>query len=233
MEEIVAGGLAGIAQTVVGYPLDTVKICIIEKHPIVFRNLYQGCLSPLVGALLVNAQTFYTYEYFKKRYNTFTSGVLTGLGISLIETPTELVKIRMQLAQNPTYGQTIKEIGISRLYHGFTSTCSRNGLALGLYFVSYDFTKKRIQNEYLASLAGGAVAGFTCWAPIYPIDCMKSRIQADTSYKTNLRSFIKNKDMRANLWRGFTPCIIRSIIVNPFIFFTYEISKKYLAFSSE
>jgi len=225
MDEIVSGGLAGISQTIVGHPLDTVKICLVKKQPIIYRNLYQGVLSPLVGSFLVNAQTFYSYDYFSKKYDIFTSGVLCGIGISLIETPTELVKIRMQISNNPTYINTIKEIGFNRIYHGFTSTCWRNGLALGLYFWSYEETIKHFDNNYIGSLVGGVVAGFTCWTLPYPIDCIKSQIQGDKTYKLNIRSFIKKKELRNNLWRGYLPCVIRSIIVNPFIFFTYEISK--------
>jgi len=228
MNEIISGGIAGISQTIVGYPLDTIKICLVEKQPIVFRNLYQGVMSPLLGATFVNAQTFYTYNYFLKNYDIFTSGFLTGVGISLIETPTELVKIRMQLANNPSYLNTIKEIGLFRLYHGFISTCWRNGFALALYFLSYEYTKKYFENQVTGSLIGGAVAGFTCWTLPYPIDCIKSQIQADTTYKLKMTSFLKKKELRKGLWRGYIPCVLRSVLVNPFIFFTYEISKSYM-----
>ena len=243
MDEIVSGGVAGIAQTIVGYPLDTIKICLVEKQPIIYRNLYQGVLSPLFGAFLVNAQTFYTYNYFLDKLNNnneyiktlntlsseftniFNSGFLSGLSISLIETPTELIKIRMQLANNPTYLNTMKNIGLSRLYHGFIVTCWRNGLALGLYFWSYEETVKHFENKYIGSFIGGGVAGFTCWTLPYPVDCIKSQIQADTTYKLNIRSFIKNRNLRKNLWRGYSPCALRSVLVNPFIFLTYETCK--------
>lgn len=225
MDEIISGGIAGISQTIIGYPLDTVKICLVERQPIVIRNLYQGVMSPLIGAAFVNAQTFYTYNYFLDRCGIFGSGFLTGLSISIIETPTELVKIRMQLGNHPSYITTIKKIGMFRLYHGFISTCWRNGFALGLYFLSYENTKKLFENPVIGSLIGGSVAGFACWTLPYPIDCIKSQIQADTTYKLNLRSFFKRKDLRKDLWRGYIPSVLRSIIVNPFIFITYEFSK--------
>ena len=223
MDEVVSGGLAGITQTLVGHPLDTVKVCLANKTSIMWKNLYRGSLSPLTGAFLVNAQTFYTYNYFLQKYGIFTSGALTGLGISLIESPTELIKIRMQTGIK-TYKQTIKEIGISKIYHGFTATALRNSLALGLYFISYEHSKICFQNEYIGSLFGGAVAGLICWTIPYPIDCIKSQIQADTTYKLKIRDFRPSMA----LYRGFLPCVIRSVIVNPFIFLTYEISKKQL-----
>ena len=226
MEELVSGGLAGISQTIIGYPLDTVKVCLVDRKPIVIRNLYQGCLSPLFGAFFVNAQTFYMYNFLRSRdNNVITSGFVTGLGVSLIEGPTELVKIRMQLSHNPTYTQTIKNIGFKRLFHGLIPTLWRNGISLASYFYCYELITGKFENRHVGSLIGGAVAGFACWTLPYPIDCIKSQIQADLSYKLNIRSFIRYKKLRKGLWRGYLPCVTRSVIVNPFIFLTYEMSK--------
>jgi len=232
MEEIIAGGLAGISQTVIGYPLDTIKVCWANKSPVVWRHLYRGCMSPMVGGVLVNAQTFYTYNYFRNNFNIFNSGFLCGLGISVIETPTELLKIRMQTGEG-SYINTVKELGVWRVYHGFIPTLWRNGIALGVYFSSYEyvmtlFQKNTDYSKPIGSITGGCVAGVLCWTTSYPIDCIKTQIQADTSYKRNMRSYLYDPALRVGLWRGFTPCVLRSALVNPFIFLTYEWSKEFL-----
>jgi hypothetical protein len=83
------------------------------------------------------------------------------------------------------------------------------------------------EHQYFGSMIGGSIAGVVCWTLPYPIDCIKTQIQADRTYKLNMRSFLKPR-MQTGLWRGFLPCILRSALVNPFIFLTYEYSKKYM-----
>lgn len=229
MNEIIAGGLAGFAQTIIGHPLDTIKVLYINGKKIEMRNLYRGSLSPMASSVFVNAQTFYLYNYLrKKEWNIFNSGFITGIGISFIECPSELIKIRMQIGKSGYsqvgkfgYYQAISEIGWKHLYHGMTATCARNSIALGLYFTTYEFCMKNLSlGTSYNSLIGGALAGVICWTIPYPIDCIKTRIQSDITYKAKINL--------KNLYRGFLPCIARSFIVNPFIFLTYETVKKYI-----
>ena len=78
-----------------------------------------------------------------------------------------------------------------------------------------------IYGKWTGSLLAGSIAGIACWTIPYPIDFMKTQIQSDLTYKLNMRSYL-DSNMRKNLWRGFLPCILRSAIVNPFVFITYE-----------
>jgi len=229
MDEIIAGGLAGVSQTIVGYPLDTIKVCLANKSPIIWKQLYRGCMSPMFGGVLVNAQTFYSYNWFHSQgFNVFNSGFLCGLGISIIETPVELLKIRMQtsaeIGLQKSYLETVKELGPRRIFHGAAPTFWRNGIALGIYFDSYERVKNVMVSypTWATSLVGGTVAGVLCWVVPYPIDCIKTQIQADTTYKRTMRSYLYDPALRVGLWRGFGPCILRSAITNPFIFLTYE-----------
>ena len=97
---------------------------------------------------------------------------------------------------------------------------------------SYPLGEELVKIQIKTEFANGNVQSrpkFTkhkhIWTLPYPVDCIKSQIQADITYKLNIRSFLKRKELRKNLWRGYLPCVLRSIIVNPFIFFTYEICK--------
>lgn len=221
MNEIIAGGLAGFTQTLIGHPLDTVKVLVINRKKIELRNLYRGSLSPMTSSVFVNAQTFYSYNYLRERnWNIFNSGFITGIGISFIECPSELVKIRMQIGKS-TYSQAIREIGWRHLYHGITATCGRNSIALALYFSTYEWGMNSLSfDPSYNSLISGGLAGVICWTIPYPIDCIKTQIQSDLTYKA--------KPNFKNLYRGFLPCIARSFIVNPFIFLTYETVKKHI-----
>lgn len=233
MDEIIAGGFAGLAQTVVGYPLDTVKVLMVNKQKIEWgRRLYRGAWAPTVGAVVVNAQTFVTYNYFRSLKEAplisspFVSGLLTGIAISIVETPTELVKIRMQTNQRGKYGQVMRNI-MGNPFQGFTATCWRNGIGVGLYFHAYEHIMEKYggsseARKYAASLFGGSVAGMACWAGAYPFDYMKTQIQAGE--KLSLHSWSQMRRM----FTGFTPCIVRAGLVNPFVFLTYECVKSKL-----
>ena len=61
MNDILAGFNAGIAQTVVGHPLDTIKVLIQTKKPIKnlnLRDLYKGWRYPLAMSILFNGSVF-------------------------------------------------------------------------------------------------------------------------------------------------------------------------------
>ena len=238
IKELISGSCAGISQILIGHPLDTIKIRYIKYNYSNFynclkdikgvSNFYKGVRSPLIGSIFINAQTFSLYNKLRKNHNSFNSGACTGLSLSLIETPIDLIKIRMQIRNNKmsniSYISLIKEIELKRIYTGFGITCIRNYISVGLYFSSYEKLKDNIDNKYFGSFIAGAGSGFCCWGPTYFLDNIKTQIQSDTTYKSNIISVIKNNSFKS-LWRGFSPCICRAIIVNPFVFLTYEITK--------
>ena len=61
----------------------------------------------------------------------------------------------------------------------------------------------------------GACAGLINWTFTYPIDVIKNR---QISQNCSIIVALKQK----NLWKGYTFCAIRSIIVNAAVFTTYE-----------
>jgi len=239
-KELIYGSLAGFSQVLTGHPLDTIKVRYINSNTNLWgcvkimkregiRSFYKGMTSPLTGNILINAQTFYFYNWVKREYkfNHFITGGLTGITLSFIETPTDLIKTRMQLDHtNMSYFKTIKQIGLRRIYTGFHITCWRNFIGVGGYFAGYELVKNNIENPYVGSFLGGMVAGFICWAPMYPLDNIKTQIQSDVNYSSAIIKIIKLN--RGGLWKGFIPCIGRAIIVNPFVFFTYELSKEFI-----
>ena len=130
------------------------------------------------------------------------------------------------------YRDVIREIGgPRRLFHGLTATCWRNGIGVGCYFASYEYVSTHLSKYSAAagSIIGGSVAGVACWASAYPIDYMKTQIQADLTHKLRMRSYVdhlKSAKLMRKMWTGFWPCVLRSAVVNPFIFLTYEGVKK-------
>lgn len=239
-----SGSFAGLAQIVTGHPFDTVKVryidykkgslsqCVKSIQKGGWSNFYRGVYSPMVGSIFMNIKTFYTYSLIERHIteNSFISGSITGALLSSIESPTDLIKTRMQLSTRANYIETIRSIGVTNMYKGFNITLSRNIISVGGFFWGYKTVKDMVDNEYMGAVLGGSVAGLLCWGPSYPMDNIKTRIQS-SSQRMTIRDACKNVYKEEGLrgfYRGFVPCITRSMFVNPFVFLAYEIGIKHL-----
>ena len=120
--DLVAGSLAGAAQVMVGQPLDTVKVRSQIAAPGVYRGpmdvlmqtvkgegvlaLYKGMASPLLGIAAQNALLFTAFQAAKRLISPETqqlstaqiaaAGAVAGGINSILSSPVELFKIRMQ-----------------------------------------------------------------------------------------------------------------------------------------
>jgi solute carrier family 25 carnitine/acylcarnitine transporter 20/29 len=241
---IFGGSFAGIAQIITGHPFDTVKVryvrnkykysnvneCVKEIRSEGYRNFFRGVTSPLIGSVIMNISTFFLYDFYNKNFyeDPFISGALTGASLSLVESPADIIKSRMQINTKAKYINTIKTIRKNNgIYSGLGITCVRNIFSVGGYFLGYEYVKNRFTNKYIGAFLGGASAGFLCWAPTYPLDFIKTTIQTDNKNKYNGISGVICNVYRKygfkGFWNGFTPCIIRGVLVNPFVFLAYEI----------
>ena len=76
-------------------------------------------------------------------------------------------------------------------------------------------------------VAFGALSGVTLWTLTFPIDVVKTRIQTDVEgrYKSALHcirsTYVNEGGLRA-FYRGFTPCLLRSMPVNAITFVAFE-----------
>ena len=95
LKDIASGTVAGIAQTIAGHPLDTVKVRLQTQVAAAdgtlafdgmgdcFRKtwsaeglagLYRGVMSPLAGAAAHNAGVFFSYGFAKRAVAGFEDG---------------------------------------------------------------------------------------------------------------------------------------------------------------
>lgn len=134
--------------------------------------------------------------------------------------------------------------GLLGLYRGFWVTFNRDCFSYGLYFwVFYklkDFFKARgTLNDFKLMFAGG-LAGVATWGATYPFDTLKTLIQTRLSNQANnsektLTQFEAYKFLRAEtasnvtcLFNGVTVSLVRAFIWSAVIFYTNELSHKYL-----
>ena len=109
---IINSFVAGAAQILIGHPFDTIKTYkqINPKMNISFvtRNLvknnslfylYRGFLPPLIGGCIQNSFLFSTENYFQNicNNNHYLSGFLAGSITTLIISPSELLKTKLQV----------------------------------------------------------------------------------------------------------------------------------------
>jgi solute carrier family 25 carnitine/acylcarnitine transporter 20/29 len=80
----------------------------------------------------------------------------------------------------------------------------------------------------MESITYGALAGLAFWIPSFPIDVIKTKLQADSikapKYLGALdcaRQTWRESGLRA-FYKGFTPCFLRAAPVNAATFVVYE-----------
>lgn len=202
-------------------------------------------------------------------WTTFIAGAIGGLATWVVSTPTELVKCRAQLTSNPeTSSREIarrvwrNEGGIRGFYHGGAVTALRDSIGYGFYFWSYELMTRWMDNrqsngghdgkvgggaagsEAAKVLLCGGIAGIVTWASIFPLDVIKTRVQAQVyshgapgavigettpllqkqerlGALDTARQAYREGGLRV-FFRGLTVCSVRAFIVNAVQWATYE-----------
>uniref|UniRef100_A0A182WH21 Mitochondrial carnitine/acylcarnitine carrier protein CACL n=1 Tax=Anopheles minimus TaxID=112268 RepID=A0A182WH21_9DIPT len=215
--DFAAGCLGGCAGVLVGFPFDTVKVHLQtqnHKNPLYrgtidcFRKiivregvhgLYRGMSSPMAGVAVVNAIVFGVYGNIQRRttnpdslYSHFLAGTAAGLAQSIVCSPMELIKTRLQLQDNlPRSAERFSgpvdctrsiwcREGARGIFRGLGITAARDMPGFASYFVAYEYMVRCVvdPSPFVILMAGG-LAGTFSWLVTFPIDVVKSRLQAD------------------------------------------------------
>lgn len=253
----VAGAIAGLVEVVMVQPLDLVKTRFQlheqGRNPSVPRALldiyreggilrfYRGFLPEAASTMPARTAMYTTYNLVSERLCrdrgmsagvASISGSCAGVPESLVVTPLQVVKVRLQskeylgryLNTFDCFKKVLAEEGVQALFTGFGATAYRNCIWNGVYFgLIFDF-KSRLQHGNESPLArffgtsgisfvAGAIA--TCFNA--PLDVAKSRIQmqdtrADVKKYRNafqtLALVLKEEGPRA-CYKGFAPKVLR------------------------
>lgn len=179
-------------------------------------------------------------------------GAVSGTANSLASTPAEGLRIRMQVQGkvdprgDPHYTNSVdcaKKVfegyGIKGIYRGFASTLVRDTLGCGMFFFVYQGLAKKVfvgeaknaedMKSWQVFIAGG-LGGMAFWCPIYPIDSIKSRLQADSltnpRYRGSLDCLYKTLQEvgLSGMYKGFWPCAARSFPANASMLVGFELA---------
>ncbi len=120
------------------------------------------------------------------------SGILTGIPSSLVITPVDHTRIKMQNLETNYYKGSVdagikiyQQFGLRGLYQGFYPTVLREIIALGVYFSSYEVIVRKYNTEQrqppstILSFFAGGTAGALSWLFTYPLDYIKTIVQSD------------------------------------------------------
>jgi len=186
MQEFLAGLICGSLQSIIGHPLDTIKVLKQKNTPInlkIFPKLFNGLVPSVLSNSLITGIQFYSYKHH--------SFLVLPLISSILLTPFEYYKIQKQV--NGEYKNVFPK--------GFTITYCREFLGLNSYFRFYDY----LEPKYGPFLSGGLSGSFS-WLISYPVDTIKTRIQSDDTLKIALA--------KGNFYNGLLFCLFRGFIVN-------------------
>lgn len=252
--DAVPGMLGGMARVLVGQPFDTVKN-YVQMEPKKYKNtteclreiltkdgikgLYRGMPFPLMGNIALLGVHFPMYDYSNKHLNNhYVSGAIAGAAGSFISCPTEHIRVRLQnISSRHLYSGSFDcayQLGLARIYKGFIPTLCRDIHGYGAFFYGYKKTLE-LSRSYNTSYPdivnvtlAGVVAGLCLWS-MFPIDTIKTKIQADSfehpKYKSMMECYRRHKH---ELWNGYSAVLYRAIPVNIAICLTVEYSRQFL-----
>jgi len=122
------------------------------------------------------------------------------------------------------------------MYKGLDATLLRNVPGSAVYFATYEISREYLGSSTGAILASGGIGGVVFWSSVYPMDVIKSTLQADSVDKLHRRynncfdcakTIFKLQGFRG-FWKGFGACIIRSFPVNACSFLAFEHTRSLL-----
>ncbi|KAK4686681.1 hypothetical protein P7C73_g3444, partial [Tremellales sp. Uapishka_1] len=245
-----AGAIAGCTELMIMYPLDVVKtrqqlatgkggVSMIGTFKSIIATegpsrLYRGILAPFFMEAPKRAVKFAANGWWGniftnggQKKNTQSLAIMTGCFAgateSVVVTPFELVKIRLQ-DKTSTFkgpGDVVKHVlktdGPLGLYQGMEATFWRHWWWNGGYFgcifsVKALLPKAETKRAELGNnMAAGTVGGFMGTLLNTPFDVAKSRLQAkatgEWTYPAVLR--IAREEGFSALYKGFAPKVLR------------------------
>lgn len=183
------------------------------------------------------------------------AGSVASIFASLVLCPTELVKCRMQAmyemeasgkiskSQN-TVWSVVKTImrteGVVGFFNGLTTTIAREVPGYFCFFGAYELCRTAFAEHMkcdkddigvLPVVFSGGFGGGCLWLLVYPMDCVKSRIQVmsmtskQVGFFKTLLTIARTEGVRA-LYSGLTPTLVRTFPANGALFLGYEASRK-------
>lgn len=130
--------------------------------------------------------------------------------------------------------------GAAGFFNGLTTTIAREVPGYFCFFGAYELCRTAFAEHMkcekddigvLPIVFSGGFGGGCLWLVVYPMDCVKSRIQVmsmtgkQAGFFKTLMTIARTEGVRA-LYSGLTPTMVRTFPANGALFLGYEASRK-------
>ena len=250
-----SGAIAGVSRAIVGHPFDTLKVKL-QTRPEIYSSsmsalraivktegiagLYRGVKAPIIGNAATSTIHFSVFNYFHETNHAIVAGALAGAAGSVIVSPVEYIRIKMQLANLSDNKKTYKGVfdcarhiilqnGFNPLaiFRGLSVTMARESIGYAAFFGAYYMIEAPTGVKWLDDVLRGSICGLALWRSMYPLDCIKSRMQGALLEQRHHGPLWHALDIYRTLgicgfFKGFSVTMVRAIPVNVAIILTVE-----------
>ena len=163
----------------------------------------------------------------------------SGFITSFLVTPIERVKVLLQSQSSNVYKnefdciqKVIAKEGVIGIFtRGLGPTLAREVPSYGIYFLIYGLLIQLPlagQLGTLAPLVFGALTGMASWIPVYPIDVVKTLVQANDGSSEGSSALEVTKQLYSDrgvrgFFDGLTPKMLRAAINHSVTFYIYDL----------
>lgn len=228
---------------------DCVVRVISVESPI---GLFRGMSPPLAMTGVMNASLFGFNGISKRFVASMTRKDLRELNLAeivmaaefcvpfyaAVVTPVERLKVVLITDRSDSMSSFIRRVGVGGLWRGYSVIVLMRCLGLPAYLGSYELCKTNMSklssspsSNVLSFMLSGALAGFAFWGITFPVDFLKTRVQAAGSQASPIDIvsdvYWKEGGIRG-FYRGVGPCLARAGPANALCFATVEITKDWL-----
>ncbi|XP_044936481.1 mitochondrial ornithine transporter 1-like isoform X1 [Mustela putorius furo] len=196
--------------------------CLKTYSQVGFRGLYKGTSPALIANMAENSVLF----------------MCSGFCQQVVWKVVGLEKQARLSTVWSVMKSVLRKDGALGFYHGLSSTLLREVPGYFLFFGGSElsrsfFASGRSKDELgpVPLMLSGGVGGICLWLAVYPVDCVKSRIQVlsmsgkQAGFIGTFISIVKNEGITA-LYSGLKPTMIRAFPANGALFLAYEYSRK-------
>ncbi|XP_077361407.1 solute carrier family 25 member 15b isoform X3 [Festucalex cinctus] len=250
--DLSAGAIGGAACVFSGQPLDTAKVKM-QTFPTLYRGFIH-CITTTYKQVIRFTAGLHRDAVLSDMQKA-CAGSVASVFSSLVLCPTELVKCRLQAmyemeasgkiarSQNSVWSvvkSIMKNEGPQGFFQGLTTTIAREVPGYFCFFGAYELCRSAFADYMKCGkddigvapiVFSGGFGGACLWLVVYPMDCVKSRIQVMSMtgkqggfFKTFM-TIARTEGIRA-LYSGLTPTMVRTFPANGALFLGYEVSRK-------
>jgi len=195
--------------------------------------VFHSCRQAFEG---LNSQKRRAYGNRLSGGQAYLAGGAAGVANSIISGPVEHIRTRLQLQPHGAaklyagpldcIRQIVRQAGLPGLFKAYPVAVAREFQAYGCYFAAFEASirslgqlrgKERNQMSALEVVPCGALAGIAFWVGSYPIDVVKSKLQADgfgvdARYRNAWAAVVDtwHRGGMRGFWRGLSPTLVRT-----------------------